>query len=60
MNFIEAVREMQKGKKVRREDDITIYYLMGFPARIKWDYENENGFDIFPDDVLADDWRVVE
>ena len=59
MNFMEAVKAMKEGKKVRRKDSESLYRLKSgmlqyySPCMESW----QNYFNV---DVVENDWEIVE
>ena len=65
MNVIEAVKSMQNGSDVVRsswkDQDSTLYIdPLGFSKRNIFGEDTTIGYDFSIDDILADDWIVVE
>jgi len=58
VNFLEAIKAMREGRKVRRDDWYSPTYCIAYT----WGFLNQDGreqdFDI--DDYEATDWEVVE
>ena len=61
MNFMEAVREMDKGKKVRRPVWLSPAYIMATGTFHNYVDSDGNAVDWFCSALfLADDWEVIE
>ena len=62
MNIIEATKQLALGKKIRRKDwdDSYIRNDMMLYTKCKTFYIPSERFEYYVDDLLADDWEVVE
>jgi hypothetical protein len=57
MNIIEAVKELKDGKYIRRKDwSIKLFAI----ADSIWIYGTTDSYFLLLDDILANDWEVVE
>ena len=57
MNIIEAMKALQGNKKVKRKEwGIEIFLL----ANMFWVFKSTELYNLELDDVLANDWEVVE
>lgn len=61
MNFLEAVRAMNNGKKCCRPDSVIHLYFEGGEL-LKGHNKNGDllGYSISPEDFLSDDWQLFE
>lgn len=67
MNIIEAVKEARKGKKIRRKIWWKDFYIKLDLSSVAWaskfyihSVEIQTLNDFYDEDILADDWEVVE
>lgn len=63
MNIIEAASELKDGKKIRRKDWDDRYIrndMMLYIAHRDFFYIPSERFEFYTNDLLADDWEVVE
>lgn len=57
MNFIEAIRLAKDGTRMKRKDWVIEIFIL---KNNFWIYKNTFKYILEVDDVLADDWEVVE
>lgn len=66
MNFMEAVKAMKQGKKVRRKNSDAIHSFILFndnkEGRLIWNYKQNNVINerLYLEDIEATDWEIYE
>lgn len=59
MNFIEAVKLANKGKKIKRKPWFDIF-VISTGSLLRWGGGSLSKFEVTTNDILADDWEIYE